>query len=90
MKLSYDLLNNMPRREISKGTFNLLTKLQDEPDQVKIAAPCALFLLLCQHYNVAPEEVFRMTSNALAYDQEQATEEHFGATRAFLRHEMGY
>ena len=88
MRLNHDLLNNSNRAEVSAASFKLLTRLQDTPSHIQVASTCCLFLLLCEHFKEPPEVIFRMAKNALAYDNDKATEEHFGAVRDYLKGEI--
>ncbi len=88
MKLNHDLLNNAKRKDVSKASFQILTKLQNEPPHIQAAATCCVFLLLCENFNQEPADIFRMSQNALAYDKDQGSEEHFGAVRDYLKGEL--
>jgi hypothetical protein len=86
--LNWDLLNNAPRKKVSGAAFQLLTKLQDNDPETQVAATCTLFLLLCERYRMEPSDVFRMAKNALAFDRDKRSEEHFGAVRSYLANEI--
>lgn len=88
MSLNHDLLNNIPRKEVSKASFRLLTRLQDASPEIQVAAACVLFLLLSERHGQDPAEVFRMATNALAFDQKPDSEQHFAAIREYLQHEV--
>ena len=88
MNLNHDLLNNVNRKHISTACFQLLTKMQNEPPHIQIAATCCMFLLLCESFNQEPADIFRMSKNALAYDQQGDSEEHFAAVRDYIKGEL--
>lgn len=88
MNINPDLLNGIPREEVSKASFLLLTRLQEMSPQTQLAAPCALFLLICEHFKADPADIFRMATNTLAYDKDQGSEQHFGAIRAYIENEL--
>jgi hypothetical protein len=88
-KLHKDLLANIGRPQVADSCFRLLTVHQNYPPHVQLPAACALFLMLCEAYGVSPQDVYDVTSKVM---REQPTEgrpeEHFGAVRDYIKHEL--
>ncbi len=86
-KLNYDGLNNAPPKEVAQAAFELLDRLQNHRQEVLCASLAAAFLVVCEHFQVEPQDVFVATRNLLMDEREGGRHE-FGAVKLFVQHEI--
>lgn len=84
-----DQLNNISRPETANHTFRLLTVQQNVPAHIQLAGAAAMLHLLCEHYKIAPQDVWTVVTKLLA--RRELTEDankHFDTVRDYIRYEL--
>ncbi|MGW8177213.1 MAG: hypothetical protein ACWGQW_00230 [bacterium] len=89
MKLNRDRLNNLPKVEVATSCFNLIRVHQKSPPHVQLASACALYLLLCEAFEISPQEVYDVTSKIMREDLiEKESDRQFHAVRDYIKYEI--
>ena len=84
----YDSLVNAPRATTAHLTLALIDRVQGHHQQpgAQIAALSAAFLLLCERFQVSPQDAFTATKNLMNDHDGRAIE--FEAVRMYLQNEV--
>lgn len=86
----HDKITNAPRQLSATATVLLIDALQDyieENPGVQVTAAAALFLLLCERFNVPAQDAFTATTNLMNGKDGRLAKE-FEAVRLYLQHEV--
>ena len=87
--MNKDLLNNIGRPETAKHTFRLLTVQQNVPAHVQLSGAAAMLQLLCDHYDIPPQEVWTVVSKLLRPTEiTEDANHHFNSVRDYIRYEL--
>jgi hypothetical protein len=84
--MNLDKFNNSKLRESASSAFALLDVNQDEPAHIQLHAAAAYFLLLCEHHDLPPQDVFIATKNLMNHAEGPRPE--FRAIRAYMEGEL--
>lgn len=82
-----DLMNNARPANVAGGTITILDRLQHQQPHVQVMAAAALFVLVCEHWNVRAQDVMTATKNLMVSDQGER-EPAFEAVRMYLKGEF--
>lgn len=81
-----DKINHASRDQVAQATVALVDANQARPAEVQVVAAATLYLLLCDHYGVRPQDIFDATNN-LINDAEGRRPEIAGVAD-YIQHEL--
>lgn len=84
--MNRDLFNNAQVRDVSNASMAVITTIQDMQPHVQMAALAATFLLLSDHWKVAPQEAFAAVKNLMNHAEGRRPE--FNAVAAYMEAEL--
>ena len=83
--LNTDQLNNADAEQVARGGISILDRMQNCPQHIQPLALCAAFLTLADHLRVPPQDLFTVTKNMMAEEQNIAE---FKAVRDYIKYEI--
>lgn len=83
--LSWDAMGGANSAAVGTSLYSVLDAIQTKDREVQILGVAALFLLMCQQWNVEPASVLRITDNILTKNQEMPQ---FQAAAEYIRQEL--
>lgn len=83
----YTALANASSKRVARASFLVLDQLQATAPHERPLAAAAVFLLICERYGMAAQDVFVAIKNLLN-DERHGGQEQFRAIRAYVEHEM--
>lgn len=87
--MNKDLLTNISKPETAAHTFRLLTVQQNVPAHLQLCGAAAMLQLLCDHYDIPPQEVWTVVSKLLQRDHiAEEDDRQFQAVRDYIRYEL--
>ena len=89
MKLNKDLMNHISRPDTAAHAFRLLTVQQNVPPHVQLCGAAAMLELLCEHYEIPPQDVWTVVSKLLKPSaMTDQGNKHFDTVRDYIRYEL--
>jgi hypothetical protein len=87
--INIDGLNNAPAQAVAVTSFKLVDAMQGEQPHMQVAAAGALFLAICDRYQIEPHRVATVIRNMFEDRRYVAgNAEHFRAIRDYVKHEL--
>lgn len=83
--LSWDAMGSANSAAVGTSLYSVLDSIQTKDREVQVLGVAALFLLMCQQWNVKPVDVLRITDNILTKNQEMPQ---FQAAAEYIRQEL--
>ena len=86
-RIDYDGLTNAAPSAVAQAAMQVIDQLQNHRSHVQAAAAAAVFLVLCDHFRVSPQDVMTATKNLL-FDDREGKRPEFAALRDYVRYEI--
>lgn len=83
--LNRDQLNNADAERTARASIDILDRMQLHPQHIQPLALCAAFLSLAEHLRVPAQELFTVTTNMMAEEENIAE---FKALRDYIKYEV--
>lgn len=87
MKLDRDKLNNCSLADGSEAAMKVIDRLQSHRPEEQVVGLAATFLLVCEHYRVAVQDVMTVTKNMINEASRKKVPE-FDAVALYVANEL--
>lgn len=84
-KINRDLINNASADHVSRAGIDILDRMQNHPQHIQPVALAAAFLTIADHLRVPPQDLFTVTRNMMAEEENIAE---FKALRDYVKYEI--
>lgn len=84
--LNRDALNAVDVGEVANATMAVIDRIQNMSAETAVAAMAATFLLMCERYDLTPQDAFAVVDNVMNYAEGRRPE--FKAVAQYLDEEL--